>query len=257
MTKNTILFIIGVAVVAAVIIFVTLHGTPPVGPLLEEGVPSASGGPLGAAPSPTPTPSLAPRLGLPNITVVAPIADEKLVIGQVYNIKWSSEGGTKGFIYLADPATKEVVGWINSETGPHDTSYDWDARDIYLARYSPAKKPLEVGRYIIGVGFENRRLPATSAAFDVIYPSQLSIQNYNVAINGYVMSPDSLTVKKGSKIIFANQDSVSHKVVYGSSYFVVAPGASYTFDTTVLFPGPYNFYSEQYSATARISVTVQ
>lgn len=208
------------------------------------------------ATSPVKAPS-APKTSANKINIAAPQGGEKLVIGQSYTIRWSEEAGATGFIYLADASTKEVIGWINSETSAHDTSYNWDVRDVFLARYSPSKKPVAVGKYVVGVGFDNKQTPTTSNPFEIIYPSQLAVDSYNLTIQNYDISPSQLTVKKGSKLIFANEDSVAHKMVSGSTNFLLPAGESHIFDTDILFPGTYNFYSEQYPTTARATVNVQ
>ncbi len=191
------------------------------------------------------------------LAIASPQAGENIVIGQIYTIKWSKESGVKGFVYLSDAATKKVVGWINSETDPHDTSYTWDTRYIFPTRYSPVKNPLQVGKYTVSVGFESAQYPTvTSGIFSIIYPSQVTIGNYKLTIKNYLISPSTLTVKKGSTLTFINQDPVIHKISYGSTYFTIDPGESYSFDTSILFPGAYDFYSEQYP-TARTTITVQ
>ena len=191
------------------------------------------------------------------IYIVSPTAGEKWVIGQNNTIKWSKEGGFKGFIYLADAATKEIVGWINSETGPHQTSYTWNAQDLFISRYNPNKKTVGAGSYIIGVGFESKEQPVTSGVFEIIYQSAAVVDNYNIVIKNYTAAPLSLQVKKGSKLIFSNQDQIEHRMQTGTTIFPIAPNESFIFDTDILFPGTYEFYSEQYPTTARVTVIVQ
>lgn len=190
------------------------------------------------------------------IAVTSPSAGDKLILGQNHTISWSKEGGFKGYVYLADASTKAVIGWINSETGPRQTSYTWDTRNLFLTRYSPNKKTVEPGKYIIGVGFESKQTPVVSGVFEIIYPSQATIDEYNISIKDFYATPNSLTVKKGSKLTFANNDAITLKIMTGSIAFSVAPGSSYTFDTSALFPGEYEFYAEQYT-TMRVRVSVQ
>lgn len=263
MTKNGILMIAGLVIVAILIIFASFRGgtpTPPAETPATMGEPTPSSPPTTQKPAqtkPAPAPAPVTPKTSSGITVTTPLAGEKLVIGQTYKIRWSKESGATGFIYLADATTKETVGWINSQTGVHDISYTWDVRDVFLVRYSPSKKPVTVGKYIIGIGFDNKQAPIISGMFEIIYPSQLAIENYNLTIQNYDISPSQLTVKKGSKLIFANEDSVVHKIVSGSANFLLPAGESHILDTDILFPGTYDFYSEQYPTTARATVNVQ
>lgn len=215
--------------------------------------------PTTKSPSQVKAPSAPSKPAVPQtgIYITSPAAGEKWVIGQNNTIKWSEEGGFKGFIYLANAGTKEIVGWINSETGPHQTSYVWDARDLFISRYNPNKQAARVGNYIIGVGFESKKQPAISGVFEIIYPSAAAIDNYNIVIKDYAATPPALKVKKGSKLIFFNQDQITHHMQTGTTIFPVAPNESFTFNTDILFPGTYEFYSEQYPTTTRVIVTVQ
>ena len=274
--RQTLILILGVLIVVVVGAVIFFDGqtekvaeVPASGetlPPVEEptAVPEAEPA-SGAAPQPAQAPvapkpsqtTAAPKPTQNIITILSPQAGEKLVIGQTHTIKWSKESGFKGFIYLVNSATKEIVGWINSETGPHDTSYAWDTRYVFAGRYNATKIPVAVGKYTIGIGFESKQPSVTSGAFDIIYQSQLAIENYDVSIQNYTMSPVQLTVKKGSKLIFVNRDPVKHVIRTSGIVFPIEPSQTYTFDTAVLFPGLHEFYSEQYSTTVRISVSVQ
>lgn len=189
--------------------------------------------------------------------ITSPQIGERLIIGKNLTISWNKESGFKGFVYLADVSTGAVVGWINSEIGPHQTSYIWNTNDLFTARYSPTKKSVGVGRYKIVVGFDSKQAPISSGEIEVIYPSQATIDAYNIIIENFSATPASLTVKKGSALNFTNRDSSSHRIHAASIVFQVAPNETYVFDTNILFPGVHEFYSEQYPTTARISVTVQ
>ncbi len=212
---------------------------------------------VGTTPSPTKPLATAQPSQAQKMSVTSPAGGEKWVIGQNHKITWSPESGFKGYIYLTDVTTKQVVGWINSETNPHDTSYAWTTNDLFLDRYNPSKKPLAVGKYIIGIGFESKQAPITSAPFEIIYSSQATVNTYNLNIQNFVISPSNITVKKGSLLKFTNNDSIASKLILsGYSPFIIASGAQFTFDTSILFPGPYQFYLEGYP-TGMVSVTVQ
>lgn len=226
------------------------------GVLTEEGIEAPVVTPK-ITPAQTKPPVIAPAQPSDSgIYVISPSAGDKLVLGQNHEIKWSAESGFKGYVYLADASTKEIVGWINSETGPRQTSYAWDTQNLFISRYSPNKKTVGAGNYVIGVGFESKQTPAVSNAFEIIYPSQVTIDEHNIAIKDFYATPNSLTVKKGSKLIFTNNDNATLKIAVGSISFSIAPSVSYIFDTSALFPGEYNFYAENYS-TLRVTVNVR
>lgn len=215
--------------------------------------------PTSAAPaSPAPkSPAPTPQTPKP-VSVLSPIASEKWVIGETNTISWNKESGLPGYIYLVKASDKSVVGWINSETGAHQTSFAWNGQDVAVSRYSSQKKNVEHGDYIIKIKFDRSQIPeASSGVFSLIYKSEAPIGNYTVPIKNYVFSPSVLSVRQKDNITFVNNDPVTHRIVVGSySPFVVEAGASYTFDTSSLFPGMYDFYSDVYSSL-KLKVTVR
>ncbi len=193
-----------------------------------------------------------------SIVITHPTTGEKLVIGQNNLIQWNKEAGVGGSIYLVNDADESIVGWINPEIGVHQTSYTWNTRDVSLGRSNPSRKDIVPGTYVIKLQLDSAR-PTTisSMPFQIIYPSQVQIQSYTVNIKNFAFSPDKITLKKGALLVFANDDSIAHRIILqGFSPLTVAPGGTLTFDTSVLAPGPYSFYSDVYS-TMRLAVTVQ
>ncbi len=192
------------------------------------------------------------------ISILSPIPSEKWAIGETNTIKWSKESGVPGSVYLVKASDKSIVGWINSEIGPHQTSFTWDGRDVAVSRYNAQKRSVDRGEYIIKIVFDTNRIPTiSSGVFSLLYKSEIPIGNYTVTIKGLVFSPSALSVKKGAKLTFVNNDSVTHQVILSSfSPFVIESGGSYIFDTSSLFPGIYDFYSDVYSSL-RLKVTVQ
>ncbi len=210
------------------------------------------------AAQPKPPAATVPSKPSTSITVVHPAAGEKFVIGQNNLIQWNKEAGVSGSIYLVNDAGKSIVGWINSEIGVHQTSYTWNTRDVFLSRSNPSKKDIVPGTYIIKLQFDSARLATVSSVpFQIIYPSQVEIQSYAVSIKNFFFSPDKITLKKGALLVFTNNDSVTHRIILqGFSPLTVAPGGTLTFNTSILAPSPYSFYSDVYS-TMRLTVTVQ
>lgn len=193
-----------------------------------------------------------------SITITHPATGEKFVIGQNNLIQWSKEAGVAGSIYLVNNTDKSTVGWITSGVGVHQTSYTWNTRDVFLSLANPSKKDITPGTYIIKLKFDSARLAdISSAPFQIIYPSQVEVRSYSVNIKNFVFLPDKITLKKGALLVFTNGDPVTHRIILqGFSPFTVASGGTLTFDTSVLAPSPYSFYSDVYS-TMRLTVTVQ
>jgi plastocyanin len=212
--------------------------------------PSPSSGP---AASPSTTPS-APKA---SISFTAPASGEKWVFGKSNTIQWNKDVGFAGEIYLISASDRSIVGWILTETGIHQTSYAWNTRDVYLSKTNPSKKTITTGDYMIKAVFStNPKIEFTSASFSVIYENEVYIPTYVLTIKDYALLIPSLTVKKGDKITFINSDPVAHTLNLTTySPFVIQPGASFTFDTSILTQGSYNFYSQQYP-TLKLTVTV-
>ncbi len=92
------------------------------------------------------------------IDLMTPISGNVWTIGGQNPIAWSAPAGITGEIDLVNAATKQFIGVILSETGPNQTSYSWDARSIYLARYSPDQKDVVPGTYAIRIHFDGNGL---------------------------------------------------------------------------------------------------
>jgi hypothetical protein len=104
--------------------------------------------------------SSATTLPGPTITIdlLTPIANNTWTIGQPNPIAWSAAAGISGEIDLVDATTKQFIGVIISNIGPDQTSYIWDARAIYLGRYSADKKDVVPGTYSIRIHFDGNGL---------------------------------------------------------------------------------------------------
>ncbi len=272
-TKQTITIAVVLIVVVAVLwwVFGTQNGAqntaaPPGNGLPTAGVTVESSStasstspsvPTTATQPKSPTTAAQPKSSA-SIAIIHPASGEKFVVGQNNLIQWSKEGGVSGSIYLVNSADKSTVGWINSEIAVHQTSYTWDTRDVFLSRSNPSKKDIVPGTYIIKLQFDSARLATVSSApFQIIYPSQVQTPSYAISIKNFTFSPDNITVTKGTLLVFTNNDAVTHRIILqGFSPFTVTPGATLTFDTSVLAPSPYSFYSDVYS-TMRLTVTVQ
>ena len=210
------------------------------------------------AAQPPAQPAAPPLSRVPSISILSPASGEKWAVGQNNTIKWSKAAGTTGGIYLVRASDKTTVGWISSEVSGKQTSFTWETIDVFLARRSPSKKNIQPGEYAIKIKFDDRYgTEISSPSFLIIYPSEVQIPIHQVSIRNFVFSPASVSVQKGDKVVFTNDDAVTHRVILsGFSPFVIEPGGKLTFDTSILFPGPYIFYSEEYS-TLRLTLTVK
>ncbi len=93
------------------------------------------------------------------ITFVTPIPGETWTINQQNTVQWSRAGGVSGEIALLDASTKALVGVILPATGPQQTSYAWNTRDLLLSRTNPLKKNVAPGRYLVRVSWDGNNLP--------------------------------------------------------------------------------------------------
>lgn len=104
--------------------------------------------------------SSVPVIPGPSITInlLTPIANNLWTIGQPNPIAWSNAANISGEIDLVDRTTKAFIGVITSNIGPNQTSYIWDARSIYRARYSADKTDVVPGTYSIRIHFDGNGL---------------------------------------------------------------------------------------------------
>lgn len=256
-----------IVLVAVVVIFITSilfwgAGAPkvsaPPSPQPESQTPS----PTPAAPSGKVTPPAAPigsNIVPSTVHIVTPAPSAQWLQGMSGDISWDKATGIPGAIYLVNAGDGSLVGWISQQVIPSQTKYEWNARDVFVSRTSPEKKTVLAGQYMIKVKFDggNPKFEISSGVFTIVYPSQVQVSSYDLTIQGYMIIPSTLTVKKGSKLVFTNKDPVNQQIqITTFSPIVIQPGTSYTFDTSVLEPAPYTIYSNSYP-TVRTVVTVQ
>ena len=228
----------------------------PGAPTLET-PPKTGGSPeptTGTSKTPTPSPSTSPS----SIKIISPSEGVEWVVNENHTITWSKEAGLTGGIYIVDASTKAVIGWITSNTASNQTSYTWDTRDLFLNRGSGLKKGILAGKYILKIKFDGPKPEAQSGSFSLIYPEQVKTDAFPVAIKNFLFSPAVLTIWNGDRVVFTNNDSITHKFIlsnFGLTY-TLAPGATFTFDTAKFPKSPsYDFYSESYPAM-RLSITL-
>jgi hypothetical protein len=102
------------------------------------------------------------------IHIITPVANDQWQIGNSNPISWDTQPGITGEIDLLR-GDGSFVGVILSQIGPHQTSYSWDTRDTFLARYNPLKEDVVPGDYMIQLKFDGNNLePIRSPLFDII-----------------------------------------------------------------------------------------
>lgn len=139
----------------------TLAGTDNATSTAPSTVATTSGSPAPAVGQSKPTGgSNVPIVPGPTITIhlLTPIANNVWTIGGQNPIAWDNAAGVTGEIELVNATTKEFVGVILSETGPNQTSYSWNARSIYLGRYSADEVDVVPGTYSILIHFDGNGL---------------------------------------------------------------------------------------------------
>ena len=259
MTKtNSWLILLGIVVVVAAAIWFALR-QPSVGVNVNASS-TTTGTTSGATVTSPATPGIAtPAPARGAATIVAPATGAVFVLGKQNTIVWSrATGSPNGSIYLVNAATGAVVGWIQQNLIATQSSFPWNTSEVFVSATSPSKKNLEPGSYVIKVSFNSPQYPTImSGAFSVILPSQVVTPSEAITVRNYTATPSALSVKQGTKLVFTNDDSVDYQVTITSNgTFDLKPGATYTFNTAILAPGPYAFYSTAYP-TLRTTVTVQ
>lgn len=188
------------------------------------------------------------------LSLLSPLPGAEWVFGHLNEIKWSREVGLNGSMYLLDPITKVVIGWITPNVGPHQTSLVWDTKSLALSRTNPQKKDIAPGLYILRVKFDGPA-PTLESSLSIVYPSQAKIPTYAVVIQGFAVIPSRLTVKKGEQVVFTNNDSVSYQLKLSSfTSYTLGPGDSQTLDTKILNPGIYEVYAAEYPSVRGVLV---
>jgi hypothetical protein len=92
------------------------------------------------------------------ISLITPISGNVWQIGTSNPIAWTQAANITGDIELLDAKTGAVVGVITSNTGPNQTAYSWDTRDIFLERYGADKKDVAPGIYLVRIHFDGNDL---------------------------------------------------------------------------------------------------
>ncbi len=162
--------IAGVLVVVAAVVFLVARFAVPAGSAqngarttgatntvttVANGTPGGSS--TASAPGGNGNTPLAPGSTI-TIHLLTPITNNVWTIGQANPIAWDNAADVTGEIDLVNANTKKFIGVILSETGPKQTSYTWNAEQVYLGRYSANEVAVEPGVYSISIHFDGNGL---------------------------------------------------------------------------------------------------
>ncbi len=173
-------------------------------------------------------------------------------------IAWNREGDVAGELTLVDEATGKSVGWIVPTTGPEQTSVQWDTRDVAVDRVGGSRKNLVPGTYslrllLVGKG-EVKSLP-----FRIVPQGSAETVSQLVRMRGTKLSPTALTVARGTKIVFVNNETKIQRI-QGENLppmQVAANGGVTSLDTAALPPGTYFYITDLYTYQSQGTLTVK
>ena len=253
--------ILQIGIILAVFLVIILYSVFSTGSQIstmpeEEVVPMITPSSAPAASKPASQPRPQPRID-PAIIIVSPASGDKLVIGNYRNIVWNKALGSTGGLFLFDEDKREISGWIASSITDKQTSYYWDSRSVFLLRTSPDKKDIGTGKYTIRMVANGKQGEIISAPFFLILPTQVTVGTHTITIKDFAFSPNVTKVKKGDKVIFVNNDSITHRVL--STNFgphTIPAGESVTMDTSFLSPFSYTYYCDIHPQMKPATLTV-
>ena len=190
--------------------------------------------------------------------VLTPASGDSWLFGQKHLVTWNKEGGVDGSLALIDLKTDATVGYVLPHIGSHQVSYSWDTRYVYANRVGPDKKEVANGSYRIRLKYDGPYLRADSAPFSVVAGASAEITTESVSIRDKAFSIKSLTVKRGTRVVFINNDKTTY--TFGVETLAdrsLVAGASYMLDTQLLSPGAYEYHLKFPSNTIRGLLIVQ
>jgi plastocyanin len=208
--------------------------------------------PSGATPSPAPTrsPAVPSSPAVPKITIVSPKQSDQWILGDQNTIQWNQAAGAPdGTITLVNGTTGAMVGWIQQHISPHQMTFPWNTGSIFVAKTSPLTENVPPGNYRIVLAFTSPNIPSvTSPVFSIISPAEAKTPAATVTIQGAAFSSPTITAKQGTKLTLINRDPASYNIIVSSRApsFTIGTSSSMIFDTSILSPGTYVFYSEAY-----------
>ena len=188
------------------------------------------------------------------------MAGSQWITGEQNVIQWSQAAGAlDGTITLINASTGAVVGWIQQHIAPHQAIFPWNTGSVLVSRTSGQTENVPPGRYRIVLTFNSPSIPSvTGPVFSIIPPAAAQIPTATLVIRSASFSSSSITIAQGTKLTFVNQDTKSYGITISSRAlpFVIGTSTSLTFDTAILSPGDYVFYSTAYPSL-RLTVTTK
>jgi plastocyanin len=181
-------------------------------------------------------------------------------LGVQNTIQWSQAAGAlDGTIVLIDASTGAIAGWIQQHIAPHQATFPWSTGDVFMSLAGGQTKNILPGSYRIMLTFNSPSIPSvTGPTFSIISPAEAQIPTATATIQGAVFSQSSMTIAQGTKLTFVNRDARSYAITISSRApsFTIGTSSSLTFDTSILPPGEYVFYSTAYPLL-RLTVTTK
>ncbi len=194
------------------------------------------------------------------ITIVSPAQNDQWILGNRNTIQWSrAAGAIDGTISLLNASTGVVVGWIQQHISPQQMIFPWNTGDVFISPTSALREDVPTGNYRIALTFNSPDIPSvTSPVFSIISPAEAQIPTASIVIQDASFSSSSMTVARGTKLIFVNRDTISYGLsVTSNGIFAIGSSTSRIFDTSILLPSTtYVFYSTAYPSL-RLMVIVE
>ncbi len=228
-----------------------IAGSPEAAPAPGSG-PAAGSGANQPAPKPAPAPIGSAKL-------LTPAAGDVWAIDKLHSVAWVKPSGYyTATAILVDAATKKDVGWIAANITAHQTGFSWDTQSISTTRSGGIKQVIFPGTYYIRVVSDGKDAQMVSGNFSLVPAGSAEALTPIFRFKDYTITPTEITVAKGAKVIFINNDTTKHTLTADKfGPYVIPAGSSYTLDTGTLAPGNYFYTSNVYTYRARGTLIVK
>jgi plastocyanin len=185
------------------------------------------------------------------VSFVTPVTGDVWPMNESHPIVWNKEAKMAGGLYLAD-SKGAVVGWLVPSTGANQTSYAWDTRDVSVDRTGGNRKNIASGMYSVKLVLDGKSGEVSSVPFSIVAQGASGNVSYTVRLRDTKVSPNVLTVPRGAKVVFINNDARIHSISGDGiqPFKVPANGGTYVLDTAGMEAKTYNWLSDVYTYQA-------
>ena len=235
------------------------NGAAPTGESPDTGAPSGTGDTVkpstGGGAAKPPSSASAPS----GLQFATPTGGDVWAINESHPIIWNKEPGTSGGLYLVDEATGKTVGWVVPTTGAAQMSFAWDTRDVSVGRTGGSGVTVQPGMYSLRLAQDGKSSVIASPPFSIVAPGAPQVVTAVVRMKGTKLSPTSLTVVRGAKIVFINNETKAQKVTGNglAAFTVPANAGMYALNTSSLPPGTYNYITDLYTYQSQGTIVVK